>query len=143
MFSQDVDLNTTSGRRPSAAVRMTLGAAAVLGVSLWLSRRLDQRLADPRWDRLAKQVRSLMAAHDQLAETIDRRLRSLEESAARAEAEVRFMASLLGEHRGAQSTRETPSTGAAFVERSRSTPARGMLRAASGGIKGSVEGRTP
>jgi len=91
---------------------------------------------------LAKPVHDLMAAHDRLAETVDRRLRSLEESSARAEAEVRFMATLLGEPEGSRAPQPTLGARAARVERPPSTPARRTPRSTNDCAEGSVEGAT-
>lgn len=121
---------------------LTLRAVAVIGVSLWLCRRMDQWLADPGWRGLAKSVQDLMAAHDRLAETVDRRLRSLEESSARAEAEVRFMATLLSEPEGPRAPQRAPGARAPRVERPPSTTARRMLRSTNDGVEGTIEGAT-
>jgi hypothetical protein len=53
--------------------------------------------ADACRDLLCDQIGRLVAADEAMAEKVDLRLRSLEETTARAEAEVRFMATLLGE----------------------------------------------
>ncbi|MGH9210912.1 MAG: hypothetical protein ACRD2C_09540 [Acidimicrobiales bacterium] len=108
---------------------MPLRLAVVTGVVRWLARRLDGWLAAMGRDALANQVDGLVAAHERLAETIDRRLRSLEETAARGEAEVRFMATLLGQQDGA----EPPRTGVDRSEPSRRTGFRHTRRPASDG----------
>lgn len=114
--------------------------ATVVGVPLWLCRRLDQRLADPGWRDVATLVHELETACERLTVTIDRRLRSLEESAARAEAEIRFMGSLLGDPGQACSTPPRPNSKAAQVER---PPTTGMtLSASHEGREGGVEGVT-
>lgn len=83
---------------------MVAHAAVTVGLSLWLVRRLDGRSAEPDIDRLGDQVHRLVGAHEALAEVVDRRLRSVEESAARAEAEARFTATLTGDHAGPRPT---------------------------------------
>lgn len=88
--------NTGNGRQPRSAEL----AAKGVGIALTATRWLDRRLSGSARTTLAEQVERLVVAHDRLASTTDRRLRSLEESAARAEAEMRFMASLLVERDG-------------------------------------------
>lgn len=83
--------NTTPRRqRLGIAVRRLLRLAVVLGVPLWLGRRTAISVLG--------QLQSLAAANEAFATRLDLRLRCLEESAARAEAELRFLASRLGDH---------------------------------------------
>jgi hypothetical protein len=137
-----VALNTTKLRRLSTVVGLALPAAVVIGVPLWLCRRLDQRLTDPGWDRLTKPVQDLTAAHDRMAMTTDRRLRSLEESTARAEAEVRFMATLLGERHGAGPMQQAQTSRADRAQRSPHTPGRSVVRGTHDGVQGTTKGAT-
>lgn len=82
---------TPRRQRFGIAVWRLVRLAVALGVPLWLGRRTAISLLE--------HLRPLAAANEALATQLDLRLRCLEESAARAEAELRFLASRLGDHR--------------------------------------------
>jgi len=130
-----VEFKTTTGRRLGAvAGMMTLRAATVIGVPPRVSHWMETRPSESRWHRLCKQVQLLIAAHEALTETLDGRLRSLEESAARAEAEVRFMGTLLGDDEDERLTQKKVSSSTDCVDRTRGGgPVGWMLEAASEG----------
>jgi hypothetical protein len=103
-----VDLRTQAWRRFGAVVWAIIRLAIVVGVPVWVSRRIARQPADPCPNLLCDQIERLVAADEAMAQKVDLRLRSLEETTARAEAEVRFMATLLGEGPAARTAEAEP-----------------------------------
>jgi hypothetical protein len=82
--------------REALAVGLTGGpVAAILGQ--WCRRRLGTRGIERRLDALYQQVVAWQAAHDHQVELIDRRMRDVETSAARAENEARMVSVQMAE----------------------------------------------
>lgn len=120
---------------------MAVHAAVAVGVSHWLVRRLDAQSAQPPLDRLGDRVERLVVAHEALAEAIDRRLRSVEETAARAEAEARFTATLVGDHACPRPELRNVRGDADGVDRSASGSVRPLRRTADDRTAGGAEAR--
>lgn len=93
-----MDAKTVRSRLGSAA-RRAFPAVVLIGSTTWVCHLLhssDRRRPD---DRLKQVARALVDTHDRLTRAVDGRLRSLEETVSRSEAEVRFMATLVGDRR--------------------------------------------
>jgi hypothetical protein len=84
------------GLEGGKAVRTALmvsvfGVPAALVIGHWCLRHLGTRGIETRLDVLHRQVMAWQAAHDHQVESIDRRMRDVEASAARAENEARIV----------------------------------------------------
>jgi hypothetical protein len=120
---------------------MAVHAAVAVGVSHWLVRRLDAQSTQRTLDRLGGHVERLVVAHEALAEAVDRRLRSVEESAARAEAEARFTATLVGDHACPRPASTHARGDADGVDRPATGSVRPLLRPADDRTAGGAEAR--
>jgi hypothetical protein len=74
-----------------AAIGIVTVTAVVAVVARWCGRQFSTRGIERRLEGLCGQVVSWQAAHDHQVEGIDRRLRDVEASAARAENEARMV----------------------------------------------------
>jgi hypothetical protein len=90
------------GSEEGAAVKTALAvgffgvpAAAIIGH--WCSKHLGTRGIERRLEALYRQVMAWQAAHDHQVESIDRRMRDVESSAARAENEARMVSVQMAE----------------------------------------------
>jgi hypothetical protein len=82
--------------REALAVGLTGGPVAAI-IGQWCRRRLGNRGIERRLDALYQQVVAWQAAHDHQVEQIDRRMRDVETSAARAENEARIVSVQMAE----------------------------------------------
>lgn len=73
------------------------GVPAALVIGHWCLRHLGTRGIERRLDALYRQVIAWQAAHDHQVESIDRRMRDVEASAARAENEARIVSVQMAE----------------------------------------------
>lgn len=128
----------TRGGRLGAVAEHGARAAVIIGAAFWLCRRRDRQLAEPERGGIVTAICDLTSAHGRLAATVDRRLRSLEESTARAEAEMRFMATLIGEPHGVRPRQQTKTSRADRAERPHRTSERMGLRASDPGAEGAT-----
>ena len=81
------------GRRPHSST--VVRAGVTIGVTVWLAPRVRSLLSKSSLDGLSQKVDRLVGSQATLADSLERRLRALEETSARAEAEIRFVSSVV------------------------------------------------